>query len=188
MGEKAAYEPTRGGVTPADVRVRPAQMQDARAIALLSARREGLDEDAVFERCAAELEGLERGDPGLMLVAEVDGRVVGFGRARPLAASESPSELDVPAGWYLLGVIVDPAQRRRGVGRALVQGRLDALTGRTACAYTFINRANRASRDLLEGAGFRVLERPFRYERSGLEPGDGWLLRCDLPRPAAAAD
>jgi predicted N-acetyltransferase YhbS len=57
-----------------------------------------------------------------MFVAKANGRVVAYGRVIELAADEAGPE--APAGYYLSGVLVEPAWRRRGIALALTRARL----------------------------------------------------------------
>ncbi|HEX8240526.1 MAG TPA: GNAT family N-acetyltransferase [Allosphingosinicella sp.] len=64
----------------------------------------------------SEAEELER-DPPSAFVAERDGRLIGFAEASVRSVAEgAPSD---PAA-YLEGIWVEPEDRRRGVGRALL--------------------------------------------------------------------
>jgi L-amino acid N-acyltransferase YncA len=116
---------------------------------------EGIAErDATFEtrpRSKAEVAGWMVG-PLPVLVAEVDGRVVGF------AKIGSYSERAVYAGIGEHGVYVAGDARRLGVGRAL----LGALAGAGAQAglYKLTSRifsTNTASIALHEAAGFTIV-------------------------------
>jgi ribosomal protein S18 acetylase RimI-like enzyme len=57
-----------------------------------------------------------------ILVAEEDGRVVGFALGTILDLL--PDIFDIEPGGYLADIFVDPAWRKRGVGRALVEAML----------------------------------------------------------------
>lgn len=86
----------------------------------------------------------------------------------------------VPTGWYLMGVVVRPAWRRRGVGRALLATRLTWLAARTKRAYSVTSEHNRASQALLESAGFVVLRRDVTHPRVTFNKGIGLLLTVEL--------
>ncbi len=75
------------------------------------------------------------------IVAQQAGRLAGFAVARQLA----PDEIEV------LNMAVDPAARRRGVGRALLKVLL-ALPGRVL--YLEVRASNAAARALYASAGF----------------------------------
>ena len=87
--------------------VRPATAADHRAWAAMRRR--------LWPDC--EPEELEREPPPIALVAEAEGRLVGFAEASIRNYAEgAPSG---PAA-YLEGIWVDPGHRRRGVARALL--------------------------------------------------------------------
>lgn len=88
--------------------VRAAGRRDAPAVLALWA--EGRSGHASLQDTAEAVEGLLADRPGALLVAEQDGAVVGA----LIATSD---------GWRgnMYRLTVDPAQRRRGLARALVQ-------------------------------------------------------------------
>lgn len=128
--------------------------------------REAVEDDlpATARIIAAEAEGTEEewlarfaevlADPSrLFLVAEVGGRVVGFGQARQVQRS-GPSKADSPPnGWYLSGVTVAGEHRRIGVALALTQARLERL-GDVPVHYA-AEPENIATISLHERLGFR---------------------------------
>ena len=134
-----------------------------------------------MERTRDELTEEWNGEKGVLLVAEEDGRVLGFGRVRltPLL-TEVEESVRPPEGWYLLGTIVSPAHRRRGIGRALVEARLAWVAERAGAACYFVRATNQASIDLHAPFGFEEHTRRFRYPRTGLEVGAGILFRARL--------
>jgi L-amino acid N-acyltransferase YncA len=112
------------------------------------------DREATFEtrpRSKAEVAGWTVG-PLPVLVAEVDGRVVGFGKIG------SYSERPVYAGIGEHGVYVAGEARRLGVGRALLGALAEA--GAEAGLYKLTSRiftTNTASIALHEAAGFTIV-------------------------------
>jgi len=199
MGEYATYQPNRPTCERfgPDV-IRPAGRGDAEVITALTCARNGLDEKAVRPRIDAEFQGIARGDPGCVLVAQVGHHGAGFARARRMEHGRDGVPLVLPAGWYLTGVIVDPAWRRRGLGAALTRARLAWLRRRTDAVYYVANRANRASIRLHEQLGFGEIARGFVYPRAGLtaeasiayelllpstDGGGGGAVGADEPRP-----
>jgi ribosomal protein S18 acetylase RimI-like enzyme len=103
-----------------------------------------------------------------VLVAEADGRVVGYGKI------EHPTEL--PASdhvWYVAGLAVDPGFEGRGAGRALMEALMDLARERGGTRMTLrVFAPNDRARRLYEGLGFEV-EGVFRGE---FMVGDGELV------------
>src|SRR5436190_19645977 len=111
----APYEPRPGDQPRAaasdGLPVRAATPDDAEAIAALLVEREGGNLEERRERLASELRRSEIGEKRLLVVGEVGGRVVGFGRVTYLVpAADAPANA-APEGWYLGGVVVTPAYR-----------------------------------------------------------------------------
>ena len=106
------------------------------------------------------------------LVAECEGRIVGF-----LRLWHSPHVDE----WFNDGMVVDPAHRRRGIGRRLLREAL-RVAGRMGAASLVaqIRRGNPASIRLHESAGF--LRETTNYVNSHGQPrsGVGWQYRIRL--------
>ena len=151
----AAYEPDAVGQLLA-VSVRPAEVADLDACAALAHQRNGGEFTTWRSRLAVELDDPER----LLVVAEVDGRIAGQASAGWLSVDPDLAD-NLKPGWYLTGVLVDPALRRGGVGYALVQARLDWLDARTYCCWYFAAAVNHASLALHHRFGFREVTRKF---------------------------
>jgi ribosomal protein S18 acetylase RimI-like enzyme len=71
-----------------------------------------------------------------------------------IGAGDAAAWSDTPAGWYLLGVVVHPKWRRRGIGAALTRERMRWVAQRATEIYYFTHRNNRASQALHERFGF----------------------------------
>jgi ribosomal-protein-alanine N-acetyltransferase len=135
--------------------------------------RADLDAVVVLEACCFPGEAWtramldsERDRPGgVFLVAELDGRCVGYGVA--LRAGEV---LEV------LKVAVDPDVRRAGVGRALV-GALHAAAGWAEAVWLEVRVDNVGARTLYESCGYVQAGRRKRYYADGT---DALVLRRDL--------
>lgn len=154
-----------------DAVVRPADAADLAACAALSHSRNGGDLDAWFGRLAVDLEDPE----AHLVVAEVDAAVAGHATARWLSFDAELAR-NVEDGWYLTGLLVDPAHRRRGLGRRLVEARLDWLDSRAQRVWYFANGRNAASIVLHEQFGFRELTRDF--DVPGIAFGRGGGVLC----------
>lgn len=80
----------------------------------------------------------------------------------PFQADADSPENAAPSGYYLLGLVVASAWRRRGVGRLLTDERLQWLADRgCASAYYWTHQNNAASRQLHEQLGFRRMTDEF---------------------------
>lgn len=182
MSEFAIFEPRPAG-TPRLGRadglvVRPADLHDADAVGAISAAREGVDPET---QAAAFLRLLDRGpDADFAFVATVRGDVVGFGKIhRFLPPADAPPNV-APAGWYLAGVVVTPAFRRRGIGAALTADRLRWTAARAPVAYYFASALNTVSIALHRGFGFAERTRDFWYPDVSFRGGVGVLFEAPL--------
>jgi len=108
-----------------------------------------------------------------LLVAETRGAVVGYGCAARFAPPPEAPLHRAPEGWYLAGVVVSPALRRRGIAKALTRARLDRLE---PPVYYFANERNRASIDLHRPFGFAELTRTFWHPDAHFTGGGGILF------------
>lgn len=161
--------------------VRPAVDDDAQAIAGFLCQRHGGDVGTITERTRTEIASTGCLDTHALFAAEVDGSIVGFGRARHWTPGEDAPAKAAPPGWYLMGVIVDAPWRRRGVGHALTAARMDWIAERSDEAWYFVNARNRASVDLHACFGFREVTRAFVFPGVTFEGGVGVLFRAALP-------
>jgi GNAT superfamily N-acetyltransferase len=168
--------------------VRAAAPDDAAVIAALLAEREGGSLEMHLEKITAELGRPDIGQKRLLLVGEVCGPVVGFARVVYLApAADAPANI-IPEGWYLGGVVVTAAHRRRGIGHALTRRRLEWLQDHgVGAAWFFANADNRASIDLHAAFGFREVTRDFVQPGVSFSGrGIGILYRAELDVAPAA--
>ena len=183
------------------VRVREAQRSDRRAVraVLLAAYREyaAVLPPAVFGPYLADILDLDARDggagglkersgsppvvPGRLLVAEHDRRVVGAVTFYEDAAAE---ELGWPAGWAGLRALgVDPAARRLGAGRALMDACLErALAARALVLCLHTAAFMTAAVAIYEAMGFRRAPTfDFEVPAGGAPPVAILAYRLDLP-------
>jgi ribosomal protein S18 acetylase RimI-like enzyme len=136
---------------PADFTVRLGTEADVPACARLVAARGAGSEDAW--RLALRRTVRDCARRALFVAVAGIGEVVGYGRVVHVEAP--PGAVDAaPAGWYLLGLAVDPAWRRRGIGEALTRARMTWVSERAGQLYYFTSPANRVSQKMHEQLGF----------------------------------
>jgi aminoglycoside 6'-N-acetyltransferase I len=116
-----------------------------------------------------------------MFVAKANGQVIAYGRVAGLAAGEAGP--GTPAGYYLSGVLVEPAWRGRGIATALTGARLRWVFARTDEAFYVAGSDNTASLRLHAALGFQEMTR-FESERSA----SGVDVLSRLARAAASPD
>jgi ribosomal protein S18 acetylase RimI-like enzyme len=140
---------------PLDVAVRDACDADVPAIAgLLRQRHSG-----EISAHAARIERVMRSGLELFCVAEHCDQVVAFGQSGRIEPPPDAPPNCVPAGFYLLGIIVNEPHRRRGVGAAVTRHRLSKLFALSDTVYYFTNENNLASIVFHRPFGFRELAR-----------------------------
>lgn len=178
----AAYEPRSGAHAEPDasITVRDVTSADVEPLAAIALERH--DDTLEEERNAFEheLECLPRDGRRRLLVAELDGRVAGYGRLVEFRPQSGAPSNTAPAGWYLTGVVVAEASRRRGVATALTRDRLEIVAEHASVAYYFANAHNLASIDLHARLGFRELTRDFTFPRVSFDGGTGILFHARL--------
>ena len=92
---------------------------------------------------------------------------------------------DLPAGWYLTGLVIADDQQRRGIGRAITEHRLHWLRSRSDFdqieqLYYFASSRNDASRDLHSHFGFTEIKRNISVPGCTFEDGIGILYSLKL--------
>lgn len=116
-----------------------------------------------------------------MFVALLDGRVVGYARANWFTPPPDAPAHCCPEGHYLIGIIVHPNARRRGVGRALTEARLHWLREQGATQVWYFRRADNEASGALHGRlPFEVVSRRIWFPISGDMAGH-ILLRAPMP-------
>jgi len=182
----AVYQPrvssSERRALPAGLFIQQANEADIDGIIQLIMQREGFSHAQASERAFRFF----KAPPAthLILVARVDQTVAGYARVNYTRTPTEPGYEHVPAGWYLSGVIVAEALRRRGIALELTRRRLAWISQRAAEAFYFANSSNRASIDLHQQLGFREVMRDFRYPNCEFSNGIGILFSCPLPGSA----
>ncbi|MFC1851826.1 GNAT family N-acetyltransferase [candidate division CSSED10-310 bacterium] len=163
---------------PDSLTINLAEPADVEAIASLSSERSGLQFDAQLQLIQNEISGRE--DTTQLFVAQHDHKVVGFARNKFFTLPADIPANCAPPGWYLQGIIVDPAYRRLGIASELTQRRLHWLAGRASEAYYFCNAQNQVSIDLHQHFGFKEMTRNFTFPGVTFQGGIGILYRINL--------
>jgi ribosomal protein S18 acetylase RimI-like enzyme len=172
----AAYEPDSGVRTPVAGVVREAALGDVEpCVRIMMARQAGSP-----GRRRARLRHCVQSEADGLFVAEVEGRVAGFGRVQLLTPPPEAPPSGTPLGWYLIGVMVDSRWRRRGLGDALTRARLGWVQPRAKEVWYFANARNQASIDLHSRFGFVEVARDLTVAGVTFEGGNGTgiLFRC----------
>jgi ribosomal protein S18 acetylase RimI-like enzyme len=134
--------------TTAETRIRPLDEMDISAIVGIDEKIHGTYRPEVWER---RIGYYLRRDPETSVVAEVDGRVVGFmlGEVR-----SGEFGLEEPTGWLeVLGV--DPAHRGRDLGRKMAEAILEHFRERGArTVRTLVDEQNEELRGFFGSLGF----------------------------------
>ncbi|KRF08638.1 GCN5 family acetyltransferase [Arthrobacter sp. Soil782] len=148
--------------------VRPAVKNDILPILKLQVEADGSSIDA--EALAPAIDDVTR----LVVVAVLDGSVVGWGKTHFWHYADGPA----PAGHYLGGVTVTPNLRRRGIGIALTQARLEWIWHRSMDAWYVVNPSNSASIELHRRWGFIEAARAPKFHTTEFTGGVGVLMRA----------
>lgn len=115
------------------VRIEPLAKVDVASAVELAVRVLRVKPGDRGEQFAADTTGERR----QMFVAKANGQVVAYGRILELAANEAGP--GTPAGYYLSGVLVNPAWRGRGIATALTRARrICAIRQNAASLYQCI--------------------------------------------------
>ena len=163
-----------------DVTIRLARASDADAVGRISADRESRDPAEEIAAVERELRDDSIGRSRVLLVAEMDGSIVGFGKAHYRKGEMALPEGGLPEGWYLSGIVVDSRFRRMGVGARLTAARMRWIAERGSAAYYFANAKNRVSIALHEGFGFVEIARAPAFGSESFVGGEGILFKAEL--------
>ena len=156
---------------------------DLDAIARITFEREGGTYDQARQRAARWFADAQADAAhNLLLIARAGRAVAGYARAGFVPGKKS-DEYDVPEGWYLGGIVVAKAYRRRGIGTSLTRRRIDWIAAERGAreVFYFVNSLNRASIDLHTPFGFVEVRRDFRFPGATFSGGGtGVLFRASV--------
>ncbi|MGZ6697965.1 MAG: N-acetyltransferase family protein [Solirubrobacteraceae bacterium] len=154
--------------------MREAHDEDVGACAALAAAERADDPELARARLQADLGMPRRG----LFVATVQGCFAGFGRTTHfIPPAGAPSNV-APEGYYVVGLLVDPGWRRRGVGLALTRARMAWAFQRAGEVWFFANARNCASLDLHARLGFVEVTRDFVFPGVSFDGGVSVLCRA----------
>lgn len=179
----APYQPDAHGVPLPDLTIRMACREDLPSTAALAAQREGGD---LAEWAAIHSRQFDD-DKRVLLVAIHHGEVIGYAWLAWLTPVAHGGR-NAPDGWYLSGVVVAPAHRRRGIGRRLTQARIDWVLEREPAAHYVVSASNPASRTLHAELGFVEVTDDFVVPGVVFARHDGLLCRLDARPDAEVID
>jgi ribosomal protein S18 acetylase RimI-like enzyme len=166
---------------PENLMIRKAVINDADSLSKVVFEREGGSPEAIKARLDKELARIENSGDTLLLVAEHNQNIIGFGRARYFQPPEGSPPYCAPEGWYLLGLIISNEFRRRGIGRLLTERRLEWLKNRTDKVFYFVNKRNEVSIKLHQSFGFCEVTSDFIFPGALDQRGEGILFQLETP-------
>lgn len=140
-------------VTTGEIVVRDAESTDITACALLISHHLLDDLEEWKSRFERDLANPQR----QFLVATVDHSVVGYGHTTFHPGQVEDEIESGPTGYFLSGLLVSPAHRRRGLGRLLTTARIDGLRQMTDVVYYRADPDNQATIDLHARLGFKEI-------------------------------
>ena len=158
-----------------DIAVRLAEVRDIARVSELCIGHSG----GTPEARVAQFEAVRLDANAALFVALSGGDIIGYGKVEWLDYSQEPDSEHVVPGWYLAGLVIDPAWRRRGVGARLTRVRMDWLREHDPSANLgfFTNARNEASLALHRDLGFVEVTRDFVVPRVTFDGGIGVLCR-----------
>ena len=161
-----------------DLIIRKAKTADIPQLANIVFSRNGGDVRKYEKKFTQEISFIGNSRKQILFVAEIENKVVGFGRTRYFKPKPGSPENVVPEGWYLAGTIVDSGYRRIGVAKELTRARLQWLKRKTGEVYYFANAQNLASIDLHNKFGFIEVTRDFVFPGVTFRGGEGILFKA----------
>lgn len=134
--------------------VRMAREKDAVAIGKLIHDEYGHHEETYIRRTISDM----RNSKGRMVcVSTVEGIIVGYARCRLFEEAKYPYNGEF--GWYLMGMVVHPNFRKRGIGKKLIEFRINWLRSKTKEIFYITNSRNTPSIQSHDSFGFKEIAR-----------------------------
>lgn len=169
---------------PESVNTRYATSDDAHKIARIISENNNdpeLSFDYFLKRTRSELAHGGNRKGFHIIVAEVEGEVVGYGRS--IYYSEQMIKnytYPAPVGWYLMGVTISPEFRGQNIGALLTKKRLAHIKQVSSKAYYVVNQNNKTSIKMHEKFGFKERQRGPGFLKVKFNGGLGMLFECNL--------
>ena len=104
--------------------------------------------------------------------------VVGHGKLFKYSSGDMEVDFESPEGWYLNGIIVDPAFRRKGVAKELLKYREDFISqiDEKTNLHSIVSAENEPSIKYHETLGFKEHSRAPGFLKIKLNCGEGILF------------
>lgn len=160
------------------IEVRLAQIEDVYRISEITQEHEPKSIEEYTEIFKAQVEQNSNANSSIIIcVALIDGIVVGHGKLFRYSKEKHDVEFKSPEGWYLNGVIVDSAYRRKGVAKALLSFRESyVLEKEGGELYSIVSAENHPSISYHTTLGFVEQQRAPGYLSVRLKCGEGILF------------
>lgn len=165
---------------PEDILCRPALLSDRDSIArLMALRNPETPFDETLKQTEKELTITQTDSSYRILVAEVDGQVLGFCRFYNSKGLPPQKKIHVaPEGWYAMGTLIDPMMRRRGIARFLSEERFNVLrTMGVTEVYSMVDGTNQTSLQMHREFGYEQMATAPGFLHITFECGEGHLFR-----------
>ena len=178
----AEYEPQVRSSLNYHVQLMPADITHIEGIARLISERNNIQLDLLIANLEKTfLKSINKQIGFQTFVALDEYSVVGYGKCQWLTTSSIEGAFNMPEGWYLMGMIVDPRYRRQGVGRRLCEARIRWIRQQSNSAYYYVNALNEVSIRLHQLLGFREVTKEFGFPGLSFKGGKGGILfKMDL--------
>ena len=163
------------------MRIRLAESQDVAPLAALWHSRRGTEEEARTWAERSVRRSVTESEPYTLFVGERGEEVVAYGVAAHFAPPPGSPSHAASAGLYLLGLVVRPDVRRRGIGTRLVESRLDWIAAHASTAWYFADDDNLATIALHAGFGFEPYTTDFWFPGLAHPETPMTLYRALLP-------
>ncbi|MFE4197881.1 GNAT family N-acetyltransferase [Paenarthrobacter sp. NPDC056912] len=154
-----------------EVEIRTARLLDVPSIIFLECQTGRTQLDPLALEAAVKDENRH------VAVAILGATVVGWGKTHYWDYSDG----DAPSGHYLGGVSVLSSQRRRGVGSAITEARLQWIWSREPEAWYVVNAGNTPSIELHRRWHFTEVARGPQFHTTTFTGGVGLLMSAKRP-------